>query len=242
MERKQVIRAIVFGAVGAILAILLMRKCGTGVDINNINSLNDSLTIYKNKYGQEVAKTSLITNLSIKELLSVQSNDSAIIKLQQEIRKYKDKLGKGSSVTTIYNSTEISDTTFTRIVEGLASKIRVSGDTVYIYPTYQCSDSSRWRSYSLQAGADSCIIKFSVENEYSVVIGEERPNWYKAKVPFVEVTNKNPYTKTKTLKSYQVEYKDKTRFNIGVGAGAALTPKGVQPAVYVGLNYTLIKL
>lgn len=102
---------------------------------------------------------------------------------------------------------------------------------------------NKWYNGRIIAKRDSTNLDIKIENSYTIVIGQEG-KWYKKKTPFVEVTNENPYTKTKTLRTYQVDNKIKPkRIGIGIigGYGFSIGIK-LSPIIGIGLSYNLINL
>ena len=79
-----------------------------------------------------------------------------------------------------------------------------------------------------------------VKNEYSLVVGLEPQGFLGLGVakPFGEVTNKNPYSTVKTLKTYNVTYPKPKRFGVGPYIGIDVTGKA---SGGLSVNYDLIQ-
>ena len=90
------------------------------------------------------------------------------------------------------------------------------------------------------ASHDSTKLDLKIKNEYSIIIGEEKDGFLKKK-SFVEIINKNPYSMTESLRTYEVSQKKK-KFSIGpyigYGIGVNFIP---QATVGIGLTYSLFK-
>lgn len=211
-----------------------------------INALGDTMTTYKNKYGQEVSRISLIQTERIKDFLAIESKDSIIQKLQREVKANKGRIKDNGSVTVITNTTDIDTSGATEIT--YRDTITIN-DTVYIYPEYSFGIKSKWITANTKANKDSTYLDLSIENAYTVVLGSERPkgfkNLFKPKVAFAEVTNENPYTSTQTIRAYKVQAPKPKRLGIGfnVGYGLILNSKPIfRPYIGIGIQYNIIEI
>ena len=241
-----------------ILILLNLKSCqNTKNTINDysqtINALSDTVTSYRTKDGMQVAKIQLIETEKLQQFLEIQSKDAEIIKLQEEVKKNKKRIGNSGSVTVVTNTTEIqsSDTTYITSKDTI-----IRNDTVFIYPEYSSlirkgirKDSSYWVIANIKANKDSTSIGISLSNSYTVLIGNEKrkgfKNLFKPKVSFVEVTNENPYTETKTIRAYKVKAPKPKRLGIGVniGYGLILDSKPIfKPYIGIGIQYNIIEI
>lgn len=255
---KERIYKIVSITIIVILILLNLKSCKTNKDTvrdytNTINALSDTMTTYRTKDGLQVAKISLIETEKTKQFLEIQSKDTEIVKLQEKVKKNKKRLGNSGSVTTISNTTDItgSDTTYITSKDTI-----IRNDTIFIYPEYSSiikkglrKDSTYWVIANTKANKDSTTIGISLSNSYIVVIGSEKRKGFKAlfkpKIPFVEVTNENPFTETKTIKAYQVKAPKPKRLGIGftIGYGLILDKKPIfKPYIGIGIQYNIIQL
>lgn len=225
-----------------ILGMVSLRKCRNLEEKTTIyNHLNDSTTYYKNKYGNEVARNTVLEASNVNTFLAIKSKDETIKWLQKEVKDNKAKIKDGGSISVI--GTEVYFTGSNGTIVAFDTKPVKIGDTVYYYPTYKSnSKDTTWVDYNITANKDSTHVDFKVKNKYSVVIGETRDKWYKKKYPIVEVTNKNPYDKIKTLKAFEVKDSRSNRLGLGIGVGVGVTPKGIQPCFNIGLQYNFVKL
>lgn len=241
-----------------ILILLNLKSCqNTKNTINDysqtINALSDTVTSYRTKDGMQVAKIQLIETEKLQQFLEIQSKDAEIIKLQEEVKKNKKRIGNSGSVTIVTNTTEVqsSDTTYITSKDTI-----IRNDTVFIYPEYSSlikkglrKDSTYWATINVKSNKDSTSVGVSLNNSYVVVIGNERKkgfkNLFKPKIPFVEVTNENPYTSTKTIRAYQVKAHKPKRLGIGVniGYGLILDSKPIfKPYIGIGIQYNIIEI
>lgn len=254
---KERIYKVVSITIIVILLLLNLKSCKNTQDtkkdyVNTINALQDTMTTYRTKDGVQVAKISLIETERAIQFLEIKSKDAVIVKLQEEVKKNEKRLGKSGSVTVITNTTEVKtvDTTYVTSKDTI-----IRNDTVFVYPEYSSfikkglrKDSTYWATINVKSNKDSTSVGVSLNNSYVVVIGNERKkgfkNLFKPKVPFVEVTNENPYTETKTLRSYQVKVPKSKKFGVGihVGYGLILDKQPIlRPYVGIGINYNIIE-
>ncbi len=241
-----------------IIIILLQRGCEKDAKIASqavfINAMTDTLTTYTNKDGQQVAKIAMLETERVKDFLVMDIKDAEIKKLQDEVKKNKSRLGPGGAVVVVSGTTEVTggDTSTTTMRDTVRRN-----DTVWLYPEYSGliklgwrTDSTWWVNGDVKANRDSTTIGIKVDNAYTVVIGREKAKGFKAlfkpKIPFVEITNENPFTTTSTMRAYRVKAPKPKRFGIGINVGYGLTfDKNYQPIfrpyIGVGLNYNIIE-
>lgn len=240
-----------------VIIILLQQNCSRIAQIREqdglLRSMADTLQISYNKQGQQVAKIALLETERIRDFLALKTKDEEILRLQEKVKENKNRLGKSGSVTVVTNTTSVTGGDTTTVI---MRDTVYSNDTVWIYPEYTSkinlgkrTDTSWWVMTSVKANRDSTDIGISVENAYTVVIGSEKKSkgfkgLFKPKIPFVEITNENPYTATKTLRSYQVKVPKPKRFGIGINAGYGiiLDKKPVlRPYIGVGIQYNIVE-
>jgi len=219
-----------------IVLLLFVNKCNVDKtkDITSLYSaVISELEISENKLGEEVAKREIIQTNNIKDFLQLQvGQDSILMELQGLVKEYKKILNKGGSATIYEGETNIDKSSITNIT--------YNNDSL---PIYNSVFNDEWINYSIISKKDSTNLSLKVKNKYDIVIGFERTKIFKPKKPYVIVTNHNPYSMTKDLRTYQVKgYKPK-RFGIGlstgIGIGLNLKP---QPYIGLGLNYSIIEL
>lgn len=168
--------------------------------IDNYSSISDSLEHYKNKHGEDVARIGVIESERNKDFLKLKSNDSTIKVLQQLVKDNKNKIKDGGSATIITTTTTIKDTI----------SVYIKGDTTYF------EDNNEWIELIGQIIGDSLQYHLMVNNPFTMVVGKEDGKEY------VEFTCLNPYTSTKTLRTYTNTTKKrhvKFGLNIGLNAG-----------------------
>jgi len=205
---------------------------------NFIESLQDSIQIYKNKEGKEVVKTNAI-NTSTNEFLNLKLKDEEIKKLQKLVKEYKSKLKDQGSITNFNSKTRVTTITTTKIEYDTI----IVNNIQEVYPKYNSEFNLKgWVIGDISASKDSTNINLEVNNEYSVIIGEESQGLFKPKKTFVEVINHNPYSSTDKLKTYQVEKLKNKLFSIGPYIGIGINQNGkFIPNLGIGLQYNLIK-
>lgn len=206
---------VIASAVVIIAVVILARMCNAP-DVNDVNSLAkaDSLKIFKNKYNEEVAQNVLILSQRDAFKKMYFAKDADYKRLQDIVDK--NTIG----ATIIKNNTSFNNSVKTEIKW---DTVKLDGEKVY--PTYKRTFKNKWIADTIVADKDSVKLNIVVYNEYEVIQKWERPKWYKAKQPTIEVTNKNPYTQTVALKSFALKPPKPKRwafFTAGliVGAGA----------------------
>ena len=203
---------------------------------NLVISLNDTLKTWKDKDSLSHTKIQIIETERTKDFLSLQSKDEEIIKLQKTVKQYEKQIKNQGSVTNFASETKIitKDSLVTDSVCGKCSFYFSNSDSWFsvdasIYPT----ETPNQLSLSLD---------LKVKNEYSVIIGEEKQGLFKKPKPFVEVLNHNPYSETKSLKTYQVSNNVRVkRFGIGPNISVGFNDKGFSWFIGFGLQYNLIR-
>lgn len=229
------------GAIIVLILLLMTQSCNnkkiTNNETNLVNNLSDTLVKVTNKLGEEKTRTSILETYRTSDFIRIKSKDSILLTLQGKVKYYQDQLKNGGNVSVITNSTNINNT----------GETIIKYDTIYspqsqieIFPVYEMSLNNKWYQGNIKASQDSTTLNLQIDNEYSIVIGEEG-KWYKKKTPFVEVTNNNPYTKTKTLKTYEVSKPLDKKFGLGIFLGYGIGVSGLTPMIGVGINYNLIK-
>ena len=207
---------------------------------NSYNASQDTIKFYKNKDGENVARITVLSFERVQDFIRMRTKDDTIRQLQDLVAKYKKQLNNGGSATIIQTVTNY-DTTY-------VSNIHL--DTIY-FPTATLLDSvrNRWISSRFGFVNGNTTFSISIDNAYSVVIGEENRGLFKKSKAFVEVTNHNPYTKTKVLRTYQVSEKKQTHWGIGPNFSVSAIPVLIGgnvslqflPTVGIGIQYNFIK-
>ena len=215
MNKLNKITSIVSIVLIIILSFFIVRSCNQDKIIsektNLISSLNDTIKIWKDKNGISHSKTEVIKTSSVNNFLKQNVKDEETKELQNTVKKDKNRLGKQGSVTKFNGIIE-----FEKEIPTLRDTIYIPKDGLVIKKSvYNSSfDMDGWVVGSIKASEDSTKINLKVKNDYTVIIGEEKTGFLGLgkRKPFVEVTNKNPYSETTSLKTYQVEnYKIKRK-------------------------------
>lgn len=162
------------------------------------------LVIYKNKYNEEVAKSVVLTSTTTKLFTELQTKDENTRKLQQLVIKYEKENKELNSALIIANTTiiHLQDSIENHIVDWEVDKDSIK------YPVYTRSFNidSCFTSGNIVLGKHKFDINLKTDNEYEVVIGNEKINIFKTR-EFAEITNKNKCTNTKALKVYDKKEK-----------------------------------
>ena len=206
---------------------------------NLVSSLNDTIKTWKDRNNLSHSKIEVIETSNPKDFIELKSKDEEVQKLQQLVKTYKNKLSKQGSATIFETTTEIKDIVPTKV----DSIVYPKDGLIVKKPVYNSSfNLGGWVVGTTKATEDSTQINLKVRNEYSVIIGEESQGWFRPKKPFVEIINQNPYSETKSLRTYQVQTPKQKLFGIGpiVGYGVSTDFK-FQPFIGIGVQYNLIR-
>lgn len=202
-----------------------------------LEAANDSLKIWKDKQGVEHAEKKILETSNVESFLNLKTKDKDILRLQEEVSKYKNKLGKSGSVSVIKGETVI-DTFYTQPI------IKYKNDLFY-----KDSIKNKWVNWVYEVVKDSTKnvndIKFNLKlnYEYAVINKEKSAGWFKKPIYYSEIVNYNPYSKTLSLTTYKVtnEFKSK-KWSIGPTISWGISSQfTMQPSIGIGLNYSLIR-
>lgn len=225
---KLVTGALHFSATVIVIILLItMNKCNSYrtmyKDTDNLyNSSLDTLHKYKNKLGEEVAKIETLSSENNELFTSLQFKDAYIQKLQNVVKRYEDDNKKLSSALFIANSTIVY---FADSIKNLISGWeQPDSNSCFKYPTYKRAfDLTDCRTTgNVTLGLNTFSIDFKLQNEYEIVIGEERAGLFKKK-QFAEITNKNKCTTTDAMRVYDKKEKKTNIWKpLGIGLGVGL--------------------
>ena len=234
------IRVVFIAILVIIIAILYFTNISSQKEAkenaNLVISLNDTLKTWKDKDSLSHAKIQIIETERTKDFLSLQSKDEEIIKLQKTVKQYEKQIKNQGSVTNFTSETKI------------ITKDSLVTDSVCGKCSFYFSNSNPWFSVdasiypSEKLNQLNLSLDLKVKNEYSVIVGEEKQGLFKKPKPFVEVLNHNPYSETKSLRTYQVSNNVRVkRFGIGPNISAGFDDTGFSWYIGFGLQYNLIK-
>lgn len=183
------------------------------------------LEVWKGKDNSTHAKIAVLESEKVKTFTDLQTKDSIIISLQEEVKKHKKNLKKSGSVTKIETKTEV--------VYKEKRNPTLNSDTLH----FSNINFQEWIKGKLLVQTDSVDLTLKIKNDYTVVIGQESQGWFKPKKTFAEITNKNPYSTIETMRTYAVTAPKTKRWSIGAGMGAGIDMSGKFQAtvgIYVG--------
>lgn len=214
-----------------IVGILLFRSCKGDINLKEqiglYEATQDTLSQTRNKNGEQATSIALLKADRRKDLFKIKTNDSTIIALQKVVKEYKGKLKSATVVGVSTNDNGSSSTT-------------TDYDTIYtdtgryVSPIYKTDWNERWSAGKIIATKDSISRDIKVKNDFEITIGEERQKgFFKKKKSLVTITNKNPNTITKELRTFSIE-PHKNKFSIGVGVMYGFDITGLKLTVVVG--------
>lgn len=196
---------------------------------NLIESLNDTIKIWRDKDGLSHSKIQIIETTNANSFLKLKIKDKEIIELQEQVKKYKDWLKNQGSIT-IFTSTTQFDTIYESKI--IPSEINDS--------SFLAEINNEWIQTKFGYRNDSTFYNLKVYNKYSIVLGEEKDGLFKRK-SYVEITNYNPYSETTSLRTYQVS-QNKKSFSFGPQIGVGFNSDfKLEPYLGIGIQYSLIK-
>lgn len=186
----------------AVIIAVLITTCNRNTKLKEVetlySALQDTMKTSINDRGELVSKIEVLETTNLKYFTELESNDVTIKKLQADVVYYKKLLAAGGSVTNVTTETHI-DTMF-------VDTGSVVTFTDSVYPTYLRRFDKQFKNWIkgyVKINKDSCWINQVILNDFTVVIGKEKKGLFKS-VPIALITNKNPYTKTTNLRTYQV--------------------------------------
>ena len=201
---------------------------------NLISSLNDTVKVWRDKDSLSHAKIQVLETSNPKDFINIKSNDKEVQDLQKLVNQYKKQLSTKGSVTNFQTITKYDTIYKTNSLSDIRPNKTVIMDSI----------NNKWISskFGFNLVDSTTIFNLKLRNEYSVIIGEESQGWFKPRKPFVEVINKNPYSETDKLRTYQVQTPAVKRFGIGPFVGYGIGSNfNAGVFVGVGLQYNLIK-
>lgn len=184
-------------------------------------ALQDSVKVTTDKYGDKVAEISQIKTQSPNVFLNIKTNDADILRLQEEVKKYKDQIKDQGSVT-VFNSSVKVDTTLAVTVKD--DRIEAS------------SSDGQWYSIknTIVPGGISTT-SLAVKNDYTVAVVEEDGK------NVVKVKNKNPYATEGEIRTYANLPKQDKKISLGVGVGYDPIDGKMRPELQLHYNLITIK-
>lgn len=190
---------------------------------NTIAFLQDSVSYYKNQYGQAVAtKTTLAGDKAQLEVLLSNQIDST-----QELKSLVDEFKTVNSAGIVQTTTDI-DTIYVPFNKPVGldfeRDIHIT-DQFYNLNAYINQD-----GFSLNS--------LTIPNKMSFVIGTKKKGLFSKPTYQIDVKHSNPYIKTKGIDSYTLK-PDVKRFSLGPYFGYDLINQNF--GLGVSLQYSLIK-
>ena len=203
-KRKYVPELRILGLIGAIEIIVLIslilfgtRSCSNSSD--TVTGTTDSVHIYRDSLNNEVSYRQSLEASNAESVLKLKTKDSTILKLQSSISNMKGDVKKLKAVVLFNNATiyELKDSLRNKIVA-----IDSTADSAY--PVYNRIVKDEWINADITLGLSKFDFKLKVKNEFDVKFTEEPDGFLNTKT-IVTVVNKNPYTYTTDLISYNVK-------------------------------------
>lgn len=212
MNKRDIISLIVI----TLLILFSVNQCSKAktnenVYKSNLKAVNDSVSYYKNRYGQEVALKTNIIAQSTNELKEALKENK---QLKEAVKRFK-KLDVVAEVQTV-----------TQIKEVIIPKTDTIHDT--FFPEFaKETEHFSIHAKSTQEGLE--LINLQIPNKQSVVVGSYKPSFFGKSQMSTIVTNSNPYIKVNDIQTYQVKvpkkWYEKPFITIPLGVAAGLLIK-----------------
>ena len=201
-----------------IFTIILFRRCERDINtFSKIESLNDSIKYYKDSYNVLHSK---ITIIEADNFTKLNVKDKEIQELQNLVKRYKN----------VQAATIIK--TETKVVEKIVNKLvldTINSEEAY-YSKFNLEDFV-WGE--IIAKKDSTDLILNIRNDFNIV------SYYEKDKLVLDVSDKNPYSITKSQRSY-INLPKQKKWSIGVNAGYGISKSGLSPYIGLGVNYNLI--
>jgi hypothetical protein len=204
---------------------------------NLISALGDTLKLTRYADSSQKATIQSFSTKRIIDFTNMNVKDSIINALQSVVKQYKKELKDGGSAI-VYRGEVAIQSTGPTIIE------HTNYDTINnpVFPIYGAEIDNKWYNIKIRARKDSVHADLKIINDYTVILGKEKGVW------FANVINHNPYSVTKSMRSYNVivpKIRQK-RVNLAVfgGYGGCNTQGTIRtgPIVGVGISYTILSL
>jgi hypothetical protein len=195
----------------------------------------DTLEVWKNKNGENLAKIQVLETRNEKTFLAFESQDKTIQELQKLVKQNRN-LFKNSKGTAgiIKSETEIKATGDTQVSQ------EASGS-----PIYSSTIVDKWYKIESKATKDSTSITLNTFHNISLVMGSESQGLFKKKKSYATAKDDNPYSNIKDMRIYNVT-EDRKNFvigpfvGLGIGGSQGIIRTGWQ--VGFGIIYKLFEL
>lgn len=204
-----------------IFIIFAFKRCKNDIrefsNIDKLESLTDSIKYYKDNYNVLHSRISII---EADNFTKIKSKDKDIQELQELVKKYKN----------IQAATVIK--TETKVVEKIVNKPifdTISRETAY----YSKFDLDGFVWGEIIAKKDSTDLILNIRNDFNIV------SYYDKGKLVLDVSDKNPYSITKSQRSY-INLPKQKKWGLGINAGYGISKSGLSPYIGLGVNYNLI--
>lgn len=184
---------------------------------SRIESLTDSIQYYKDSYNVLHSKISII---EADNFTKINSKDKDIQELQELVKRYKN----------VQAATVIK--TETKVVEKIVNKPildTISKEIAY----YSKFDLEGFVWGEIIAKKDSTDLILNIRNDFNIV-----SHYEKGKL-VLDVSDKNPYSITKSQRSY-INLPKQKKWGLGISAGYGANKNGLSPYIGLGVNYNLL--
>lgn len=210
-----------------IITVLCVKACDNSIRKENlklIESLNDSISYYRDKNGVLHSKITAIEVDNIEKFKNLNIKNKEIKELQELIKKYKNV----QSATIFKTKTEIKEIFKTDTV--------VINDT--LLPVYKSDfmlygGTDKLQVYGhIRMEKDSTALELHMIDRFKIITHKEKDRI------ILDISNENPYSVTESQRAV-IKIPKQKRFGLGVNAGYGISKNGLSPYIGLGVNYNL---
>ncbi len=170
---------------------------------SNKSLYNSEMKKYRDDRNRVIASKKVSEINSLKELKGMKSDDEAVIKLQQELKRVKSFIS--SSFISLESNIKSSSKT-------VVTYDTIKGDS--LYPVYTSSYDGEWYSWDVKASKDSTGNNMRFKEKLLCTPRMKRESILKKKELYVDVVSENPYSDILDVRSVSLKEK---RPIVGIG-------------------------
>jgi len=196
--------------------------------------LEDSLVKFKDKNGTLSSKVRVLEVLNANQLLEISSDKQTVMRLQDELKIYKDKATNSVAFT---GQTKF-DTIIKTEIKYVYDTLFQDGDTILIpIEKYAVHHNDRWIGVNFDSDSSNTKVSIKVENEYSVSLVKNKKKYEAI------VKNYNPYSSISEISAVSLQGLPRNKkFGIGLQIGYGINSSfKIQPYLGVGISYNVFK-
>ena len=212
----------VFNALLVVVIILLLathyhQRKAHKEDLKMIETIQDSVSHWKDEYGKEHAKTKVVESQNLDLFTKLESSNETVKELQKLVKESKKK--KNLEVATVIKTVTRIDTLIVRDKDSSDFRIK-----------------DKYLDFVAKVKGDSLDTKVELPSYLKLTHRYESKNIFSKKYLVVDAVEENPHIKVEDVRSIRVPIKQK-RWHVGpyVGVGHKF-----EVVLGVGLTYSIL--